>query len=175
MIIVNLENGKYITENTITKQICEPNDNKAESSKNFAIRRIKHVERNGWLWIIAEFLHTIVNSSIYQCRVCTIDLKTLQWRIVTWDPQCTFDELTLDVAQCGTVVLLKKRMNDSNFRVFTESFMFINRTPCTLLRSSFLTLLQSMPAIRNLTHTQLKYYPMLREFLEWMHDFSIIH
>ena len=44
-------------------------------------------------------------------------MKTLQWRIVTWDPECTFDELTLDVAQCGTVVLLKKRMNDSNFKI----------------------------------------------------------
>ncbi|VDO26057.1 unnamed protein product [Onchocerca flexuosa] len=114
------------------------------------IRRVKHVGRNGWLWIIAEFVepYESLNQDTNRCEVCVLEMQTFTWYRLNWLPKCKFDELTLDTTCQGTVVMLQKKILANQTQI--DSFLLLSRNPETLLKQSFRALITYFPSWRNL-------------------------
>ncbi|VDK67173.1 unnamed protein product [Onchocerca ochengi] len=119
------------------------------------IRRVKHVGRNGWLWIIAEFVepYDSLNQNTNRCEVCILEMQTFTWYRLNWLPKCKFDELTLDVTCHGTVVMLQKKILANQTQI--DSFLLLYRNPETLLKQSFRALITYFPTWRNLNWEQM--------------------
>ncbi|VDN33329.1 unnamed protein product [Gongylonema pulchrum] len=128
------------------------------SRESSMIRRVKHVEREGWLWIIAEFtLFSNIRRRTAEtsCEICIMDMRTLTWYRLDWLPKCTFEELTLDVSGCGTVVMLRKNILPAPNQAQIGSFLLLPRNPETLLLRSFRALIMHFPAVRKFDHEKI--------------------
>ncbi|VDK18655.1 unnamed protein product [Anisakis simplex] len=98
--------------------------------------QVKHVERDGCLWVISETAPPAVVSVECDFKSDCSDIE--------------FDQLTLDVTPHGTVVLLKKLFSDQYTEAFVDSFYFIKiRNPRSLLMQCFLAIIKYFPKIRN--------------------------
>uniref|UniRef100_A0A0M3HG83 Neur_chan_LBD domain-containing protein n=1 Tax=Ascaris lumbricoides TaxID=6252 RepID=A0A0M3HG83_ASCLU len=103
--------------------------------------RVKHVERDGILWVISETSRPAMLSleSDFKsvCSVSMLNMDTLSWKKLNWSIEADFDQLTLDVTPQGTVVLLKKLFFDRCTRAIVDSFYFIKtRSPLSLARAT---------------------------------------
>ncbi|EJW87376.1 hypothetical protein WUBG_01713 [Wuchereria bancrofti] len=132
-----------IGQDTTSQQVTNP---------TMLIRRVKHVGRDGWLWIIAEFveLNDTPNQDTARCEICIVEMQTFTWYNLDWLPGCKFDELTLDVACNGTVVMLRKKMLQMANQAQIDSFLLLSRNPETLLKQSFRALITYFPTWRSL-------------------------
>ncbi|CAG9540544.1 unnamed protein product [Cercopithifilaria johnstoni] len=121
------------------------------------IRRVKHVGRDGWLWIITEFVepYNTPDQDTTHCEICIMEMQTFTWYRLNWLPKCKFDELTLDVTSNGTVVMLRKKMLHMVNQAQIDSFLLISRNPETLLKQSFCALITYFPTWRNLNWKQM--------------------
>lgn len=81
---------------------------------------MKHVERNGVLWIIAEEN----TDNAIRCNIYSIDINSLIWRKHEWNTEnISFDDLSLDVTPNDTIILLKKTSDKSQCHI--KSFHLI--------------------------------------------------
>ncbi|VDM36910.1 unnamed protein product [Toxocara canis] len=100
-----------------------------EDSYGCMPHRVKHVERDGCLWVISETAKpavlSIENDFKSVCSVSMLNMNTLKWKKLGWCFEAEFDQLTLDVTPQGTVVLLKKLFSKRYTQAFVDSFYFI--------------------------------------------------
>ncbi|VDO44278.1 unnamed protein product, partial [Brugia timori] len=127
---IRQQQQSLIGRDTTSQQVTNPTK---------LIRRVKHVGRDGWLWIIAEFveLNDTPTQDTARCEICVVEMQTFMWYRLDWLPGCKFDELTLDITRNGTVVMLRKKMLQMANQTQVDSFLLFSRNPEPLLKQSF--------------------------------------
>ncbi|KAK6101323.1 hypothetical protein QQG55_4135 [Brugia pahangi] len=148
---IRQQQQSLIGRDTTSQQVTNPTK---------LIRRVKHVGRDGWLWIIAEFveLNDTPTQDTARCEICVVEMQTFMWYRLDWLPGCKFDELTLDITRNGTVVMLRKKMLQMANQTQVDSFLLFSRNPEPLLKQSFRALITYFPTWRSLNWEQLHFF-----------------
>ncbi|KAH7715657.1 hypothetical protein AAVH_16964 [Aphelenchoides avenae] len=127
--------------------------------------RVKHVERNGELWLIGE-----ADAEPRECFIAVLSLRTFRWRRARLDVRrAALEDLSLDVTRGGIVIMRTRRSDGANDASdgSVETFStFSTRQVPSLERCAFLTLLQNFPAIRHLPTSDLIVMGIPKKYLD---------